>query len=214
MKSNRTILVTGFEPFGADEWNPTALILDRLPDAVGAFTLHKLLLPVEFRRAPRLAEETYNALSPAAVIMLGQAGGRAAITPETTAKNCMNTTKPDNAGYTPANAVIVPEAPETLPSALPTDAIIGAIRSCGLPAEASCDAGSYVCNCLFYRMLFYNGGEVPTGFIHVPFTPEQGHSDEPAMELSDEIRAVIAAIEAVIGAIRDSSALSGAGRNL
>lgn len=214
MKSNRTILVTGFEPFGSDTINPTAQILDRLPDAAGIFAIHKLLLPVEFVRAPALAVAAYDALSPAAVLMLGQAGGRAAVTPELIARNRMNAAIPDNAGFQPADTPIIEDAPAVLSSTLPNEAVVQAIRACGLPAEASCDAGSYVCNCLFYRMLFYNGGEVPTGFIHVPSIPEQGHSGERAMELTDEIRAVIAAIEAVTGAICDSSAHSGAGRNL
>lgn len=202
MNTNRTILVTAFEPFGADAVNPTALILDRLPDTVGSFTIHKLLLPVEFAKAHELAVKAYDTLSPAAVVMLGQAGGRSAVTPELTAKNRMNASIPDNAGVQPSDTPIIDGGPDELPSTLPTDRIVEAILSRGVPAEASHDAGSFVCNSLLYRMLFYNGGEVPTGFIHVPFIPEQGHDDKPFLELSDEVSAVRAALEAIISTLQ------------
>ena len=204
MNTKKLILVTGFEPFGGDAVNPTQMILDRLPDTVGDYRVYRLLLPVEFRRAPQLAAEACDALSPAAVILLGQAGGRAAITPETTAKNRADTTKPDNAVDTPASAVLVPGAPDTLPATLPIEAIIDAIRSCGIPAEASDDAGGYVCNCLLYRMLLHNRGDVPTGFIHVPYIREQGHDDKPSLTFDEVYTGVLAAIRAVTDAVQSA----------
>jgi pyrrolidone-carboxylate peptidase len=39
-------------------------------------------------------------------------------------------------------------------------------------------------------MLMHNRGEVPTGFIHVPFIKEQGHTDKPFIEL-DDIRTAV-----------------------
>ena len=93
------ILVTAFEPFGGEKLNPTELILKRLPDTVSSYTVKKLLLPVEFARAPELTLAEYDRLTPAAVLMLGQAGGRSAVTPEIRARNIMNASLPDNAGY-------------------------------------------------------------------------------------------------------------------
>lgn len=197
----RAILVTAFEPFGGEAINPTQRILERLPDAVGSYTIRKLLLPVEFVRAPALACAAYDALSPAAVIMLGQAGGRAAVTPETTAKNLLSAAKADNAGYLPLSAVIAEGAPDLLPATLPIDRIIAAIRALDIPCEASDDAGSYVCNCLFYRMLLHDRGAAPTGFIHVPYICEQGHTDLPYLEADALYRAVAAALTAVCAAL-------------
>ena len=88
--SRKSILVTAFEPFDGEKLNPTENVLRRLPDTAEEFTIHKLLLPVEFRRSLELAVAAVDELSPDAVIMLGQAGGRRAVTPESTARNEMN----------------------------------------------------------------------------------------------------------------------------
>ena len=192
------VLVTGFMPFGGEEMNPTELLLKSLPDAISGYAVKKLLLPVEFGRAAQLACAEYDRLSPAAVIMLGQAGGRSAITPETTAKNVMDASIPDNAGFMPKALPIIPGGAERLYSTFPAEAIRDAILTLGIPCELSDNAGAYVCNSLLYGMLAHSAGNVPAGFIHVPFMPEQGHPDKPSMELSSMLRGVTAAIEAVI----------------
>ena len=193
------ILVTAFEPFGGEELNPTQLVLEMLPDAMGGHKLEKLLLPVEFMKARKLACAAYDSFSPDAVIMLGQAGGRSAITPETTGRNIMNARIPDNAGYAPASLSIEENGPEELHSTFCTDRIIGAVRTLGISCERSDNAGEYVCNTLLYGMLYHNNGEVPTGFIHVPYIPRQGHDGQPSMELEDICKGIAAAIETVIG---------------
>lgn len=73
------------------------------------------------------------------------------------------------------------------------------MNDAGIPCEISDNAGEYVCNCVFYSMLEHNGGEVPTGFIHVPFIPEQGHKDEPYLEFDDIYKGIVAAIEVLAG---------------
>ena len=192
------ILVTAFEPFMGDTINPTGLVLGMLPDEIGGHNIHKVVLPVEFGRSAENAIAEYEKLRPAAVIMLGQAGGRSAITPETTARNLISSSEPDNAGYIPGRVLISDDGPDTLASTLPIDAIIDAVTARGTRCEKSDDAGAYVCNALFYSMLEHNRGEVPTGFIHVPFIKEQGHADKPFMEFSDIHTAVETIIETVI----------------
>ena len=72
--------------------------------------------------------------------------------------------------------------------------------------EISDDAGVYVCNALLYGMLEHNGGAVPTVFIHVPYSSEQGHADKPFMEQDDIYRAVSAALGSVAMGIIESRA--------
>ena len=64
--------------------------------------------------------------------------------------------------------------------------IIDSVRSLGIPCERSDSAGEFVCNCILYSMLDHNKGEVPTGFIHMPYIKEQGHEDKPYMELTED----------------------------
>lgn len=200
--SETDILVTAFMPFGGDSMNPTEAILVRLPAKIRGARLFKLLLPVEFKAAPEILLDGMRRISPAAVIMLGQAGGRSAVTPELFGRNVMEARIPDNAGFSPHGEPVAEGGAESLSSTLPNERIVGAIRALGLPAELSESAGTYVCNTLLYSALSAAGGSLPVGFIHIPFAREQtegvtGREQTPFMELSDMERAVIAAIEAV-----------------
>jgi len=196
--SHKIILVSAFEPFNGDDINPTQQILEQLPDNIDDCSIVKVLLPVEFMKAPEMLKDEYDRLSPSAVIMLGQAGGRNAITPETTAVNLMNASIPDNAGFKPVELPIIDNGPETLKSTLPADAIVGAINKSGLTAKLSNDAGRYVCNNVFYYMAYNVENKVPTGFIHVPFIKEQGHENLPFMEFENLYKGIVIAIKAVI----------------
>ena len=192
----KPVLITAFEPFGGEAINPSKYVLESLPDFIGGCKIEKLLLPVEFVKACDLALCRYDEVAPAAVIMLGQAGGRSAITPEVAAKNLMNARIPDGAGYKPKNRPIVAGGEKRLYSTLPVEGIVGAIKSLGIAAEPSTDAGEYVCNALLYSMLYHNGGAVPTGFIHVPYIKEQNKT--PCMTFDDVYRAALAAVDTVI----------------
>ena len=199
------ILVTAFQPFGGDEINPTELVLNALPGDIGGYGIKKLLLPVEFGRAAELACAEFDRVRPKAVVMLGQAGGRSAITPEARAVNLMNAGIPDNAGNKPEGVPVSEGCPDELFSTLPLESIVHAVNMLGIPAEISQDAGAYVCNSLLYGMLAHNGGKVPTGFIHVPFIREQtegtaGRENTPYLELEDIINGITASVYAVIGA--------------
>lgn len=196
------ILVTAFMPFGGDELNPTQIVLGRLPGFIGGRRIRKLLLPVEFMTAGKLAALECERLSPAAVIMLGQAGGRRAVTPERRAKNLMEARIPDNAGFQPHGLPVKEGGPTELYSTLPIHSIAAVIRRLGLPADISDDAGSYVCNSVMYTVLDSVSGRIPAGFIHVPFIREQtggvpSRETLPFMELEDIEMAIRAAIEAV-----------------
>lgn len=186
----KSILVTAFEPFDGEKLNPTENILRRLPDAAEGFTIHKLLLPVEFHRSLELAVAAVDELSPDAVVMLGQAGGRRAVTPESTARNEMNARIPDNAGYRPEHLPVVKGGPRELYSTLPLETIIRALNDRDIPCEISDDAGTCVCNALFYGMLDHLDGRIPAVFIHVPYIREQGHTDKPFMEADAVLQAV------------------------
>ena len=193
----KTVLVTAFEAFGGDSLNPTQMVLEKLPDEISGCALEKLLLPVEFVRSREMACEAYDRLRPDAVVMLGLAGMRDAITPETTGRNLMMARIPDNAGYEPQDESIVPGGPETLPSTFPAEKIAEAVRAKGIPAGISDSAGLYVCNNLLYAMLAHVDGAVPTGFIHVPAVPELGHPDMPSLEFGLIYEGICAALGAV-----------------
>ena len=101
------VLITCFEPFGGRTSNASAEAVFALPSVVGPFELHRLCLPVTFGTAAERAIADIDELSPAAVICVGEAAGRTAITPEKVALNLRTARIPDNAGFQPIDVPVV-----------------------------------------------------------------------------------------------------------
>lgn len=163
------ILLTGFEPFGGDEVNPSWEAVSRVPARMDGHDIHSLRLPVVFGRcAERLMAEAER-LRPDVVIACGVAGGRSEVTPELVAVNWRMATLADNAGVRYEGQRIAPEGPDAWMTRLPVVAMVEAIRRAGIPARLSLSAGAYVCNDLYYALM---AGQEKLGyrglFIHVP----------------------------------------------
>jgi len=166
------ILLTGFEPFNGmptnASWEAVKLVNERLADGI---VLEKLRLPVEYGRAADLCIEAIGRQDFDAVLSVGVASGRRVLTPEYLAINVKDAKIPDNAGVLMRNESIIDEGESALYTNLPYAETLEAILSTGLSAEASFDAGTFVCNDLFYRILHHiQDSEKHTycGFLHVP----------------------------------------------
>ncbi|MBQ7455446.1 MAG: pyroglutamyl-peptidase I [Clostridia bacterium] len=191
----RRLLVTGFEPFGGAEINPSWEAVKALPDQVGGWKLVKLRLPVIFGEAARQAISTAESLRADAVLAVGMAGGRAAVTPEKVAVNLRHAAIPDNAGNCPQDAPIVPGAPDAYFATLPVREMAKAIENAGLPAAVSYSAGAFVCNDVMYSLLHHFAGTgVRAGFLHVPYSTGMG---SPSLPMEDIARALEAGIKAM-----------------
>ena len=199
------ILVTGFDPFGGEKVNPAWEAVQRLPREIAGAEIIPLEIPTVFGKAPEVILNEVQRLHPDVVISVGQAAGRAAITPERIAINMESASIPDNAGFMPAEQPVVPGGPDGYFSLLPVTAMADAIKAAGLPGVVSNTAGTFVCNHVMYRLLHACHTACPglkSGFIHVPCIPEQNisHPGRFGMELSDIVRGLTAAIEAVVAA--------------
>ena len=189
------LLLTGFEPFAGGTVNPSWEAVKRLDDTVGRFTIEKLLLPVTFGGAARTVIARLEELRPDAILCVGQAGGRAAVTPELVAINLREASVPDNDGFMPAGEPVVPGGPAAYFSTLPVRKMTAAIREAGIPAALSLSAGAFVCNDVLYALLHrFNGTETKIAFVHLPFLPEQAGEDKPSLTLDEMTRALRAAI--------------------
>ena len=189
------ILITAFAPFGGDALNASQEVLTALPDVLGGVRLDKRLLPVSFRSAPRLAAEAAERLRPEAIVCLGQAAGRDAVTPERVAVNLMDAAAPDNDGFQPVDEPVIPSGPAAYFSTLPVKAMVEAMRRLDVPARLSNTAGTYVCNALMYAML-HRVKDVPCGFIHVPYLTEQGKgSTAPSLPRELVLRGITACLQ-------------------
>ena len=188
------ILITAFSPFGGDALNASQEILNALPETLGGVRLEKRLLPVSFCGATVIALGAASSLRPEAMVCLGQAGGRDAVTPERVAVNLMDAAIPDNDGFQPVDEPVIPNAPAAYFSALPVKTMVEAMQRIGVPARLSNTAGTYVCNALMFAML-HQTKDIPCGFIHVPYLTEQGKEDAPSLSKECVLRGVTACLQ-------------------
>ena len=99
----KKLLITGFDPFGGEAVNPAFEAVRLLPDEIAGLKLCKLEIPTAFIRSGVILKEALRTERPDAVLCVGQAGGRTAITPERVAINLMDARIPDNAGCQPVD---------------------------------------------------------------------------------------------------------------
>ncbi len=199
MASTPRILLTGFEPFGGDPVNPSALVCRALHgQRVAHATVHAVELPCVFGRALQALDEALAAHSPVLVLALGLAAGRGEISVERVAINIDDARIPDNAGAQPVDVPVVAGGPAAWFSTLPVKAIVAALRQAGLPAGVSQSAGTFVCNHVFYGLQHRLAGTgVRSGFAHVPLLDTQAaaYPGLPRLPLADLVRGVRIALE-------------------
>ena len=79
----KTVLITGFEPFGGESVNPSWEVVSGLDNAIIAgCRVVARQLPCVFGESLAVLNAAIDALSPSLVLAVGQAGGRTDITVE------------------------------------------------------------------------------------------------------------------------------------
>lgn len=195
----KTVLLTGFAPFGDDpanaSWEAVRLLDGR---RVAGHRVVARCLPVEFGRSLRVLRAAIRELDPALVLCTGLAGGRPAVSIERVAINLDDARIPDNAGASPVDAPVVARGPAAYFSTLPLKAVLQALRDAGIPALVSNSAGTYVCNHVFYGLMHaLRRRRAPrAGFIHVPYAPADAacHPGAPCLPpelVADALRIAI-----------------------
>ena len=197
----KKLLLTAFAPFDGERINPALEAVKLVKDKIGNLLIVKLEVPTVFGKSIDTVREAIERERPDFVLSIGQAGGRAEITPERVAINLDDARIPDNEGNQPIDESVFPDGENAYFSTLPVKAMVEAIRKEGLPSSLSNSAGTYVCNHLMYGVLYYLDKRpvIKAGFIHVPYIPEQtkNKKEMPALELSEIVRGLEAAITAI-----------------
>jgi len=174
------ILLTGFEPFARVRVNPSqkiveALAQDRRPPRAAELIVE--VLPTEFRAAGRRIRALLRHVRPDAVVCLGVAASRTAISLERVALNLDDDALPDNAGLRLGGRPIARHGPPAYWSTLPLARLHKALQARGIPSAISNHAGTFVCNHVFYlarHEVERLGNRAPCGFIHVPALSRKG----------------------------------------
>jgi pyroglutamyl-peptidase len=183
MATPARILVTAFAPFGGRAQNASLLTLRGLKHALP--WLRTRVLPVDARLAPARLRRALRELRPAALLMLGEAGGSREIRLETTAWNELDFRIPDAAGRQPHGLAIRPDAPSSLRSTLPFEQLLTPLLAAAHPVVLSADPGRYLCNQVLFEALHLLRDIDPAclaGFIHLPL-----ESDYPTSRAIDAL---------------------------
>ena len=197
------ILVTGFDPFGGETVNPALEAVKSLPSEIHGAEVHWVAIPTVFYKAAEVLETAIVRYQPDAVLCIGQAGGRASLTPERVAINQDDARIPDNQGNQQIDTPICQDGQAAYFSTLPIKAMVQAIKEEGLPATVSNTAGTFVCNHLMYQALYLADKKFPhmkSGFMHIPYMTEQviNKPNTASMNLTDIVRGIEAAIGAIV----------------
>ena len=205
----RTILVTGFEPFGGETVNASWEAAQKLEGwRHGDTVAVARLLPCAYDASVKKLISAIETLRPDALLMAGQAARRAVVCVERFAHNLDDATAPDNDGALRRGLRISRAAPEWLEARAPVRTIARAITGAGIPARVSRDAGGFVCNHLYFGALQYLSDKrsaIPAVFVHLPVTPEQAPPGANAKRLkpTEAADALRAAAKAILDRAKD-----------
>ena len=203
------IIVTGFAPFGGETINPSYEAVKLLPDEIDGCQIIKYEVPVSYDACHAVLDWMISLHQPDAVVCLGQAKGRTAITPELVAINLKHSITPDNSGVSYLDKPVIPDGPAAYFSTLPVRQMVNDLKEAGLPGFVSYSAGTYVCNCLMYHLLHMIDARQPkikAGFIHVPYSKEQ-MKDQPlsyySMDIPEIAKGTRICLQTIISSIRN-----------
>lgn len=212
----RTILLTGFEPFGTTPVNPAEGVARRLDgEELGDATVVSRIVPSTYFTSIEAVQAAIAELRPAAVVMMGEYGGRAMITVERIAQNlndCARYGLRDNDGKQLQDVLTATDGPEAYRTTLPIRAMVRAMREAGIPSDISDAAGTFCCNHLMYGILHHvarEGLDIPVGWMHLPHLPEvaalEHNLGAPSMSVETAAKGVRIAIEAILSHPEDTT---------
>lgn len=220
--SKPLILATGFGVFPGAPENPTSWAMHEIersgwqPEGAQLVTR---ILPVRFDLWDGELRPLLASTKPDAVIAFGLSAKTKGITLESTARNRVATERPDFTGACAGSACAVDDGADILPTRLPLRDMSECLRDAGIPIVRSDDAGDYLCNLLFYRLMDYAeaGGPKVAGFVHVPYLDTQvarlaaaGHGLEYGGTLSEAqlVQAVKIVVECCARALQPADAVT------
>lgn len=198
-------LITGFEPFNGESINPSSEIIKVLPDKIEGAQIIKAFVPTALEISVKMLKEIIEIEKPDVLINIGQAGGqmRSEINLERIAINVCDFPIPDNTNHQPVDQRIIEDAPDGYFLSLPIRDILNRLHQNKIPATISNSAGTYICNYVAFQMAHLARTRYPnmkTGFIHIPYLPEQviNKPHIPHMSLDMMAKAIELAVQTMM----------------
>lgn len=207
-----TLLLTYFGPFPGVPVNPTVALAEGAVRALNTarpdLRVVARELPVSYDGSSAALRAALQEVQPDALISLGVAVGRDAVSLEQVAINLDSAGIEDNDGDRRCDEPIAPGGQEAYFSSLPVRASFERLRAAGEPVEISYTAGTYVCNHVFYegqRISRELGLSIPAGFVHVPAICADGEEDADGEEATEGVE--LTAHRDAGGVVRDEQGI-------
>ena len=207
----KKILVTGFGSYDMYENNPSEMLVNYLHSMAPnnfTFDIHTSLLSVEYRKCENELNLLLNKLSPDVVLSFGLGFSKEVLTIERVALNiddgsCGNGGAVDNASERRDGTIIAKDGPVGYWASVPVRKIKEEAELSGISTKLSNDAGSFVCNHVFYYLSHMSAKHLErfqVGFFHFP--PLREDAKKWGMKIDGcEFSQVIVAFKAIIRAL-------------
>jgi pyroglutamyl-peptidase len=197
-----TVLITGFGPFPGAPFNPTEALVKRLAVRRRAVLADLNRIAHVFRVSYATVDAELPGLlkrhKPDVLLMFGLAAGRGQVCIETRARNAVSQLSPDVGGRRLRTRGIRPGA-APMKGRAPFRRLLHAAQTTRVPVRLSRNAGTYLCNYLYWRSL---EGTAPLAvFVHVPLVARPGHKRR-RLTLDDLARAGEAVLMTLVSAAR------------
>ena len=206
------ILLTGFEPFGGSDKNPSQELVELFQGtAVEGQEIYGAIIKLDYSTIHAQFQEVYKKASEkgelSLTLLLGQYN-KADISLERIAINLAHTGgTPYNCGTIPKNEKLDKDSPAAYFTNADIQGIYQQLKKKGIPSHLSLSAGSFGCNQLYYyalnnmlRLKEMGKEEIPTLFVHVPHLPRQvvEKPNVPSMDLSLQREAIAVILKSFI----------------
>jgi pyroglutamyl-peptidase len=214
--STLKILIAGFDRFPGAPVNPSGLVASRLGvrrrPALAATRRVTHVFATCYASVDRDLPMLLEREAPDIVLMFGVATRARRLRIEELARNRMSVLFPDAGGSRPTRPAIAPGRP-ALRNPRPTERLVRAAGLAGVPAARSRNAGTYLCNYIYWRAL--EAACMPAGprivaFVHVPpirLKPRPaGERRRPTRGLGELVRAGEAILVAMIALAHEQRA--------
>ena len=197
-----SVVISGFGPYHDLRVNPAFAVPDALAEMnardrrtfsgemdvqVDVTAVH---LPISFEQAWPILERTLQSTVPDIVIATGIKHASRGVSLERCATNHVDSRRRDALNVAPDSGPIDPDGPAAFWTRLPLRAILARFAAHGIASTLSSDAGTYVCNAVFYDLLKWASAhtKVLAGFVSFPVV-SGSDDDHHLLTLDQQIHA-------------------------
>lgn len=185
----KRLLLTGFEPFGGFNTNPSDIIAQEFNgETINSIQVIGATILLRYKEIQGQITDLINKYKPDFIINMGQAT-RPAISIEKVAINLADASRVAyNCGSKPDEESLIPEGPDGYFSTLPVKKLVKYLEKNNIPSYVSHSAGTFGCNQIMYYTLHLTSevDSIQGGFVHLPLLPDQAIKNPQAPSMGYE----------------------------